>query len=289
MSTTNERNYNSISPSARALLLLKGLTEIPFAHEAAALMLAPEAFIPDFNKKDVAFWARVAHFEYRYKSINMLLEDINAQHLLELSSGFSFRSLALSLEQPVHYIDTDLPGVIDQKQAMTHALLDTQAPLKGRLEVLPLNALDETAFRAIVAHFAPGPLTILNEGLLMYLGPEEKEQLCRIIHSLLQERGGYWITSDIYLKTEAGHTKMQFDDKLQHFFEQHHIEDNKFDSIAAAEQFFARMGFVVDKEAPADYSNISAVPYMLASATPEQLAQMRGSGRVQATWRLKVA
>ena len=41
MATTNKtnRDYNTISPSAKSLLLMKGLTNIPFAKEAAQLLI----------------------------------------------------------------------------------------------------------------------------------------------------------------------------------------------------------------------------------------------------------
>ncbi len=58
----DNRNYNTISPSAKVLLLMKGHTDIPFARQAAGLISLPETFRPDFTRKDFSFWARVAHF-----------------------------------------------------------------------------------------------------------------------------------------------------------------------------------------------------------------------------------
>jgi len=65
INSTN-RNYNTISPSAKSLLLMKGHTNIPFARETAELIKYPEKFNPDFSKKDMTFWARVVHFENRH-------------------------------------------------------------------------------------------------------------------------------------------------------------------------------------------------------------------------------
>ncbi|WP_315822535.1 hypothetical protein [Paraflavitalea speifideaquila] len=39
---------------------------------------------------------------------------------------------------------------------------------------MPLNALDEEQFNQVVALLPPGPVTIVNEGLLMYLNWDEK-------------------------------------------------------------------------------------------------------------------
>ncbi|MFD2717817.1 hypothetical protein ACFST9_03765 [Hymenobacter monticola] len=60
------KDYSSISPSAKSLLLLKGYTGIPYAKETAALMPGSEVFDLDFGAKDFWFWMRVVHFELRY-------------------------------------------------------------------------------------------------------------------------------------------------------------------------------------------------------------------------------
>lgn len=178
----NNRDYNTISPSAKALLYLKGLTSIPFAKTAAEQMMLPDKYDSDFNIREFGFWARVVHFESRYWSIDHLLEDTEVKNVLELSSGFSFRGLAsVAAHGDVHYIDTDLPDVITTKKQLVEAI---KPELKGTLEVLPLNALDEVAFEELISHFPEGEVAIVNEGLLMYLGTSEKEKLCRIIHSI---------------------------------------------------------------------------------------------------------
>jgi hypothetical protein len=95
------RDYTTISPSAKSLLLMKGYTTIPYAREAAGLILFPGAYIPDYKNKDLTFWARTLHFEQRYASIDQLLEGLPVKNILELSSGFSFRGLkAVQQNQP---------------------------------------------------------------------------------------------------------------------------------------------------------------------------------------------
>src|SRR2546423_6550940 len=98
------RNFNTISPSAKWILLLKGHTDIPFARKAAELVEYPEKFTPDFGNKDLSFWGRILHFEYRYKSIDLLLSDLPVKNILELSSGFSFRGLELTKQKDVYYV-----------------------------------------------------------------------------------------------------------------------------------------------------------------------------------------
>ncbi len=285
----SKKDYSTISPSAKTLLLLKGVTKIPFAKQTAALMLEPEPFIPDYTRKDFGYWARVLHFESRYLSIDELLKDLPVRNILELSSGFSFRGLATVAQDGYYYIDTDLPEIISQKEQFLTKLQPQEQNPKSNLETVPLNALDEKQFLELTDHFPPGSLAIINEGLLMYLGWEEKRKLCGIIREVLKERGGYWITADIYLKTGTPSSGLKMNDELEKFLEQHNIEENKFDSLEAAEEFFKSEGFVIDKEAALDYSKSELLKYFLASIPPERLMQIQNTGKIHATWRLKLA
>ena len=152
-----------------------------------------------------------------------------------------------------------------------------------------MNALDDKQFHEIVNHFPDGKIVIVNEGLLMYLDRREKEKLCNIIHKILKERGGYWITGDIYLKNKQEKLNLKFDNKTKEFFEQHHIEENRFESFEEAEVFFKKMGFIIDKVANMKRSKLNSLKYFLKSATIKQLFKMRKAGKIQATWRLRIA
>jgi O-methyltransferase involved in polyketide biosynthesis len=282
------RNFNSISPSAESLMYLKGYTNIPFARRTAELLMQPKEYKPDFAIKEISFWARVVHFETRYWSIDQLLEDIDVKNILELSSGYSFRGLEKTAGSSYHYIDTDLPEVIEIKKELGRALMDEMGELSGTLELLPLNCLDEMQFQEVADHFPDGEIVIMNEGILMYLNMAEKEKLCGIIHKILTERGGYWITADIYRKNPKGSSEFKTDDGTKEFFLQHKIEENKFDSFEDAELFFKKMGFEIDRIADVKRSNLSSLKYFLKSVSPLQLLKLRKSGKLQTTWRLKL-
>ena len=291
MENTNEsnRNFNTISPSAKWMLLMKGHTDIPFARQTAELISSPEKFIPDYNKRDMTFWARTVHFESRYWSIDNLLEDLPVSNILELSSGYSFRGLAAAKQKDVYYIDTDLPDIIAEKIDLLTALKNGSSPMEGILKLLPLNALDEMQFQKTVDRFPDGPIAIVNEGLLMYLDTSEKEKLCRIIHKILERRGGYWITADIYLKNKHKELDLKVDDRTQDFFKQHKIEDNRFESFHEAEAFFNKMGFIVDKEANIKRSKLSSLIYLKRCLTLKQSLKFLKTGKIQASWRLRLA
>lgn len=294
METVNQNTHNtyeSISPSARVLLLMKGHTNIPFARATAELISLPGKYVLDYENTDPSFWLRLAHFESRYHSIDQLLSGLPVKNILELSSGFSFRGLEAVKQSDIHYIDTDLPGIIEKKKELLSTLMAAHPGSVGTLQLMALNALDEAQFEEVLGHFPGGPLVIVNEGLLMYLNEEEKTQLCSNIHKILKQRGGYWITADVYVKNPVGNTSLNFDDKFQQFLEQHNIEKNKFDSLEVAETFFRKNGFVIDKEAEPDYSKVSALPYIyiMKTVSQERLMEMSKIGKIHTSWRLKIA
>jgi O-methyltransferase involved in polyketide biosynthesis len=188
----------------------------------------------------------------------------------------------------IHYIDTDLPEVVATKQKMMEQL-GLGKTLKGDFELLPLNAMDAKAFGEVVNRFEEGPLTIVNEGLLMYLNVEEKKRLCETIRGVLKQRGGYWITADIYVKrsNDMRATLPQSSSEAA-FFEQHQIEENKFDSYEAAKVFFEEQGFELVKEAVLDYGSLSVMPNLM-KVLPEEIRNSKEPPpKVQATWMLKV-
>jgi O-methyltransferase involved in polyketide biosynthesis len=283
-----QKDYSSISPSAKSLLLAKGYTNIPFAKETAALMDRSEVFDMSFDENDFWFWIRVMHFEQRYWSIDQLLMQTNNANILELSSGFSFRGIdCCRKDASVHYIDTDLPELITAKQQMIDQL-QLDKDLKGKFELLPLNAMDEAAFHHIVQRFEAGPLSIVNEGLLMYLNTDEKARLCQTIHAILKERGGCWITADVYVKRpEEMRAELPQSKSEKAVFERHHIEENKFDSYEAAQAFFKEQGFEMVQEAMPDYASLSVMP-KLAKVLPEELRNRNDPPpKIQATWMLR--
>jgi O-methyltransferase involved in polyketide biosynthesis len=284
-----KRDYSAISPSALSLVHLKGLTNIPFAKRTAELFSEIDGHSADARSNDLAFWKRVVHFEMRYLSVDQLLSTVEITNILELSSGYSWRGLDMVTRKNIHYIDTDLPAVINQKNQLLPALQEEDNRTIGNLETIPLNALDEEAFLEIVDRFPEGPIAIVNEGLMMYLNTSEKETLCRLIQKVLKQRGGVWITADVYVKSTLERFKEEDHDSLKELVEAQRIEDNMFESFAVAEKFFTTAGFKVDSEAVVEHSQVSSLPYLIQNATPEQLIEMKTAPKkIQATWQLSV-
>jgi O-methyltransferase involved in polyketide biosynthesis len=282
------RDYSSISPSAKGLLLMKGLTDIPFVADAAKIILGrPASTAVGKDKMDETFLKRLIHFEARYKSLDNLLENLGGNNILEMSSGFSFRGLQMAINNPdVTYIDTDLPGVIETKNELIDQLVSEQSlNLQGELLVMPLNVLDEESFINTVAKLPAGPVNIVNEGLLMYLDTAEKIQLCRIIRKILSQRGGYWITADIYIKKDYAISK---NDHFSRFLEAHKIEEKKFDSFGQAESFFAEQGLKLFRKADPAFKQLSSLKYIPQHALEELATQARKIGSIRESWALVV-
>lgn len=285
------KDYSTISPSAKSLLRMKAHTSIPFMREAAAILEAANDKMEDplgTNEQELGYWLRVMHFEERYLSINQLLRQANNRNVLELSSGFSFRGLDMVMREEVNYIDTDLPEIIDVKLNMVHEL-QAGNDLKGRLTTLPLNALDKAMFNEVTGRFEHGGISIVNEGLLMYLDDVEKRQLCQQIHALLKRRGGCWITADIYIQTPQLAGTIGTSDKEQAFMKQHQLERNKFTSFDAAREFFTQQGFDITAVADIQHEDLTPQPKMQELMTTEVYNKLMAMGKMRETWMLEVS
>jgi len=282
------KDYSSISPSAKGLLYLKGFTDIPFMADVAKIVWG-NAVLSSLkgSSKDPNFFRGMIHFEARYKSVDNLLNSLGGENIIEISSGFSFRGLNMVLVNPdVTYIDTDLPNVIDTKNDIVNELISRQSiDPQGELLIVPLNVLDETAFANIVSKLPDGPVTIVNEGLLVYLNDEEKATLCRIIHSILVKRGGHWITGDIYIKKDG--TSLLADGPAKEFLKAHNVEENKFDSFEQAEAFFNKCGFTIHKKADSVAQQLSTLKYLPPQALEKLMGESTRFGKVRETWALK--
>lgn len=281
------RNFSTISPSATGLLLAKGLTQIPYAREAAEIIwgkdgyehLARKAFTPHFLK-------RLVHFENRYWTVDQLLQQCGIKNIFEIGAGYSLRGLAMTADPDVFYIDSDLPSIVPSKKRIVHQLKAMHALHRENLAITQLNALDAKALLQQLALFPEGAVAFLNEGLLMYLNELEKKKLCVIIHNALMERGGCWITGDIYIKKTGEEEPV--DDATQRFLAAHNVEANKFDSFEAAETFFTACGFSVEQKLAVVPDKLSSLQLLheFTRDTPAQEQRMP-SRKTRETWLLR--
>jgi O-methyltransferase involved in polyketide biosynthesis len=238
------RNYSSISQSAKWLALTRATTTIPFAREAAILVFGEaivreaEATVANLSEH------RLGHFEHRYQSIDQALEIVGHRNIVEIGAGLSFRGLAMAQSPGIHYLDTELPELLAVKADLV-ARLD-HPPLHGTLRLEPLDALAPGALAGAVRQMPAGPVAIVNEGLLMYLDASEKERLATSIRVILQERtGSRWITADCYVRD--GERPTALDPDVERFVAEHRVEEQKFASWGSAERFFEMQGFAIER------------------------------------------
>jgi O-methyltransferase involved in polyketide biosynthesis len=241
------RDFSTISPSARWLLLAKAHSGLPYAREAAELVFGLQDVADAVIAPSAIAARRRKHVELRARSLDEALDLTGESRILELASGFSFRGLARAARPEVHYVDSDLPDVVELKTALLAKLAVTS--LAGTYRIEALDALDPEAFLRVVDSLPAGPLAIVHEGLLMYLDAVEKARLASTIRAVLRARGGVWITGDVHVRSEA---PVQREAYLQQFFAEHRVEERKFADWADAEAFFTGQGFeIARKLAPA--------------------------------------
>jgi O-methyltransferase involved in polyketide biosynthesis len=237
------RDFSTISPSARWLLLAKAHSGLPYAREVAEAVFGPDEVMAAAAPPSSAAAIRRRHFELRARSVDQALDLVAARRILELAAGLSFRGLARAAGADVHYLDTDLPDLVELKRGILQGL--SPVTLAGTYRIEPLDVMDDAAFARAVESLPDGPLSIAHEGLLMYLGADEKVRLAASIHAALRSRGGRWITADVYLRREP---TVPREEQVQQFLADHRVEEQKFDSWDEAERFFAQAGFAVERK-----------------------------------------
>lgn len=237
------RDFSTISPSAKSLLMVKGQTLLPFARQAAELLCGASAVEEAARETASTAWGigRRHHFEQRARSIDAAIERLGSTSILELAAGLSFRGLDMTARRDdVFYLDTDLPEMVALKTDLVRRL--HPEPLRGTLLVRPRNALDADAFRASVDLLPAGPIAVVQEGLLMYLDDAEKVALTANVRAVLLARGGTWVTADVYVRSAF---QPERDERTAKFLEAHKVEEKKFGDFAAASSFFEANGFGV--------------------------------------------
>lgn len=198
-----------ISVTAKLAAYYRQFSDIPFATEVAKRIGADEAFDRilrehGLSRDKLTFYAPM--FEARYKSITQLILASGASQVLELASGYSLHGFDLTRNREIQYVETDLPDVVATKLGLLDDLRRQHGIPPVPLHVVTAaDALDLEQVRAAAAGLdRRRPLTVLCEGLILYLSKAETERLATNIHGLLGEfAGGCWITPDFTFRAEA--------------------------------------------------------------------------------------
>jgi len=282
-----------ISVTAKVAAYYRQFSDIPFAREVATRIGADAAFDQilgehGLDREKLTFYAPM--FEARYKSITQLILRSGTSQVLELASGYSLRGLDLTRSGAVRYVETDLPGVVAAKLALLEEVRQHHGLGQSPAHVVTTaDALDFDAVRSSAAALDTSQaLTVLCEGLIMYLSKEQTEQLATNVRRLLgQFSGGCWITPDFTFRVEAkdlpperirlreaitGVTQRQIDASA--------FEDG--DDLAA---FLARAGFDVEVRSQVEETPSFSSPQALG-LSPASIERLRGALRV---WVMTIA
>ena len=239
-------NHEKISYTAIGVAYARTFSDIPYSKEISNICdannLTPES--AEFHHKIAPY------LEARFKSLTNLLTQSGVKNILELASGASQRDLIMTQDPEVNYIETDLPNMLQQKRAILDKLCEqTGIQLPKNLNLFELNALDEENFRKVIDDFPDGPIAIGHEGLLSYLSHKEKQKLAEIIKNILTERGGVWITPDIFtvadLQTIMNEQSQSGEKTLDQIKARtgRDFDRNVFTDLDEAKEFFSNLGF----------------------------------------------
>jgi hypothetical protein len=69
-------------------------------------------------------------------------------------------------------------------------------------------------------------------------------RLAASVREALLERGGAWITADVYVRSAV---HLQRDEATERFLAEHRVEENKFADWEAAETYFTSCGFSIER------------------------------------------
>jgi O-methyltransferase involved in polyketide biosynthesis len=276
-----------ISVTAKIAAYYRQFSDIPFAQEVAKRIGADAAFEQilrehGLESEKLTFYAPM--FEARYKSITQLILQSGTSQVLELASGYSLRGLDLTRSGAVRYVETDLPDVVEAKLSLLEEVRQHHTiPRSPQHVVTTADALDFDAVRSSAAVLDPGrAVTVLCEGLIMYLSKEQTEQLATNIRRLLEEfAGGCWITPDFTFKVDARDLppeRVRLREAITGVT-QRQIDASAFEDDHDFAAFLGRVGFDVQVRSQVDetpsFSSIQAL-----GLSPASIERLRGVLRV---------
>jgi O-methyltransferase involved in polyketide biosynthesis len=247
MSTSSTREFDKISPTALLVAYVRQFSDIPYTQEIAALshaeMIANE-FVVQGQKQPVMMAAVV---EARYKAIEQVRAQFNHTQILEFASGLLPRGMILSENPEIAFIESDLGVMLQQKQQLVHRIIGDRT----NLHFIEIDATDNMNALSLSEYFrSDRPVTVLCEGLLMYLTLAEKQRVFANVKTILQTYGGVWITSDFTTK-EIGQMRRR-DPVIRQVFDKiatsthRTFAENEFDDLDHAYRFAQEQGFQVE-------------------------------------------
>jgi O-methyltransferase involved in polyketide biosynthesis len=239
-------SFDKISLTALLVTYARQFSDIPYGLEISALVDA-QSVVKQYAAngiEDLKYFAPV--MEARYKATNGLLAKFECRQILELASGLLPRGIVLSGNPEITFVESDLPLMIRQKQALVDRLIKPRPNLH-------FAAIDVTAtpsqFPTNAEYLRPGePIAIACEGLLQYLTLPEKQQVFANVRQMLRQYGGMWITPDLTTKQRRSQLRNYHPatERILQAIAQNtgrSTLDNSFENSDHLQQFVADQGF----------------------------------------------
>lgn len=250
-------SFEKISPTSLMVAYARQFTDIPYSKELSQLVNA-QTFIEQLDAAVEQFQGHkldkpvetAALFEARYKGINQLMAEFPSQQVLELASGLLPRGMTFSEDSNNVFIESDLPAVIAQKQQLVKQLIGN----RSNLHFENIDATSQSSQFPVNANYLDSqkPITVVCEGLLMYLTLEQKQRVFNNVRELLQVYGGVWITHDLTTKENLSHrwkvspTWHKFEETVNKMTETS-LTDTHFENFNHVQEFATEQGFKVNK------------------------------------------
>ena len=258
--------HENISPTAKLVAYWRQFTDIPYSQDIASYFHVEETMQEMFADQLAAYKFGVdtvfaPYIEIRYKSIQYAILKREIKQVLEFASGISLRGLAMTCDPELVYVETDLPGITEEKcQVVQKIMTKHNIPDRDNLFFYPVNILQFSEIEPVLRHFdAQQPIAIVNEGLLQYLSLEEKKVAAQHIHRILSQFGGIWITPDLDTQVDMQATAFQQEEtQYQSCMDAItkttgcNLLQNAFENDAAVLRFFTEMGFTVQIQSQFD-------------------------------------
>jgi len=276
-SPKRETDNSRVSPTAWGVAYLRTFSDIPFTKEIFEALEAQRLADGTPNFAEEMMKAPLApQLEARYKLVDRLITKVGSDQVLEIGSGLAPRGLNFTWTNPtITYVDTDLASMIADKKRIFASM---GISLPDNLVLRPGDALSSDDMQATTAAFSPDkPVVIVNEGLMRYLNFDQKTKYAQSVRAILERFGGAWVTPDISLRSAmaredevaSGHIH-----KLQKMTGVD-LSQNVFESEDQAEEFFAELGFTVERHNFLEVSDELVSPTKLGMSA-EQVTRLNG-------------
>lgn len=131
--------------------------------------------------------------ETRFAATNRFILESGYSYVADLPCGYTPRGIKLA-DTGIQYFGLDIPVVAEEIAPAVKQVIGENRSIR----YFGVDATNYASLKNALAE-ARGELLITTEGLLMYLTRSELDEVFRSIHTILENFGGKWITTDIDL------------------------------------------------------------------------------------------